>query len=672
MNYRTKRSLIVILLAWMLIGTALRVQAELPVDLTELSIEALMEVEVTLADRKPRKLSQTAAAVFVITGEDIRRSGVTSIPEALRMAPGIEVARIGSNKWAVSSRGFNSRYAYKLLVLIDGRIAYSPIFSGVFWDIQDTLLEDIDRIEIIRGPGASLWGSNAVNGIINIITKNAQETLGGLATAGFGSEEHGFGSLRYGDTLGEQGAFRFYAKYFNRDEAIQANGDGTSDEWRMVRTGFRADGKLSHNDTATLQGEIYFGKISEIAMVPTFSPPYSELYNEDNPNSGGNILGRWQHTFSKTSDMKIQIYYDRTNKKESVGQLNADIGDIDFQHRFALSDRQDVIWGWGYRFYHDDTHSSFESTFEPPSREDHLFSAFIQDDIILMEDWLRLTLGSKFEYNNYTGFEIQPNARLLWTPHKNFSLWSAVSRAVKTPFRLSDDAKVITEVIPPETSANPSQYPAVLTTVGHGNVVSEELIALELGGRVHPVDNLFFDLALFYNIYGNLMSITRSAPQISSQRPFIDISIDMNNGMKGETYGAEVAINWHPADWWLLQTAYTYLQMDLQAEKNVDLLLLKEWDSPAHQLSIRSSTDLPFNLEFDLWLRYVDEAQQGEVESYATSDVRLGWTPLEKLEFSIVGQNLFAPQHVEFNEPFDYNPPAQVERSVYGKITWRF
>ncbi|MCK5229802.1 MAG: TonB-dependent receptor, partial [Desulfobulbaceae bacterium] len=421
-----------------------------PTDMTELSLEELMNIEITSVSKKPEKLADAAAAVFVVTREDIRRSGVTSIPEALRMAPGINVARIDSNKWAVTSRGFNGRFANKLLVLIDGRSVYTPSFSGVHWEVIDIFLEDVDRIEVIRGPGATLWGANAVNGVINIITKHAADTQGGLIAMGAGTEERGFGGVRYGTDMGETTYGRFYAKGFKRDEFVHnTTGDDAGDDWDMLRGGFRLDSLLYDRDSVTVQGDIYQGNMNQTLHLPTVSGPFFNKIVEDKAEvEGWNLLTRWQHTLSPTSDFTLQVYYDRTNRDEFVYGEIRDTFDIDLQHQFAAYKRHEVIWGLGYRYTHDDFSDSEILRLDPDSRSDELFSAFVQDKITLMEDCLWLTIGSKFEHNDYTGYEIQPNARLFWAPHTDHKVWASVGRAVRTPSRMEDDIWFINTTFP--------------------------------------------------------------------------------------------------------------------------------------------------------------------------------------------------------------------------------
>jgi len=650
---------------------------KLPTDLTELSLEELMNIEITSVSKKAQKLSDAAAAVFVITQEDIRRSGVTSIPEALRMVPGLQVARIDANKWAITSRGFNGRLANKLLVLIVGRSVYSPLYSGVFWEAQHTLLEDVDRIEVIRGPGATLWGANAVNGVINIMTKQAKETQGGMVATGTGTEERGFGSVRYGAKLADDTYYRAYAKYFNRDNGVDASGKEMADDWEVVSGGFRIDSQTSDNNSLTLQGDIYDGHAGGTYKFASLLAPFSQTFDDDTDISGANILARWKHDFSQSSDMALQLYYDRTEHNEALVEEDRDTFDTDFQHRFALSNQQEIIWGLGYRLTCDDINNSFNTSLEPDSRDDHLFSAFVQDNITLVKNRLRLTLGSKFEHNDYTGFEIQPNGRLLWTPDERHSVWASVSRAVRTPSRIEHDGHYNYEVIAPFTPDNPTPMPALVTLAGDRDFDSEELIAYELGYHVQATSRLYVDIATFYNVYDNLRTVEPGTPflEISPTSAHIVQPTVADNKMDGETYGVELMVDWRALDWWRLQGAYTYLQMQLHTDEDSgDIYTLNlEGLSPHHQLSLRSSMDLPKELELDMWVRYVDNLPYQNVGSYFNLDLRLGWKPHKNLELSIVGQNLLDNHHPELlKSEGEMSLSSEVERSVYVKITCWF
>ncbi len=647
------------------------------IDITELSLEELMDMKITSVSKKPQKMYDAAAAVFVITQDDIRRSGVTSIPEALRLAPGLEVARIDANKWAITSRGFNGRFANKLLVLIDGRSVYTPLFSGVFWQMKDTMLEDVERIEVIRGPGATLWGANAVNGVINIITKNAAETRGGLVSARIGTEDKGSGSIRYGAKVGEDAYFRVYAKYTDRDNAVFASGSDANDNWDLVRSGFRLDWESSEDDSWTLQGDVFGGNNRQTVTEPSLSAPYSKTFQDNNRIGGGNILTRWKHVFSESSDMALRVYYDRTEHEDTTLREDRDTFDIDFQHRFALGESQEILWGGGYRFTSGDIGNRFSVALDPDSRKDHLYSAFVQDDITLLKDQLRLTIGSKFEHNDYTGFEYQPNARLLITPDSHHTIWAAVSRAVRTPSQVEHNARINTSVVPPGTSQNPSALPVLLTAQGDDDFKSEELTAYEVGYRVLATDNLFVDIATFYNVYDNLRTLETGATSLEASPAPLHLVLPstIGNKMSGETYGAELAADWRPMDGWRLQATYSYLRILLHLDDGSTDTISEsaEDESPRNQFSLRSSMDIARDVEFDLWLRYVDDLPSLNVDSYVSLDARLGWNLRKNLVLSIVGRNLLDNRHPEFGTPLFVNTlPTEVERSVYGKIEWGF
>ncbi len=646
--------LIIFNLFFLLVPTA--VLSDDVLDLTELSIEELMNIEITSVSKKPQKLSEAAAAVFVITQEDIRRSGVTSIPEALRMVPGLQVAKIDANKWAVTSRGFNGRFANKLLVLMDGRSVYSPLHSGVFWHIQDTLLEDIDRIEVIRGPGATLWGANAVNGVINIITKHSSETQGGLVTAGGGTEERGFGSFRYGARSGDDKYYRVYAKYFTRDEAVFSSGDDATDDWDSLRGGFRVDRQIRGGDSLTFQGDIYDGKVGERIILAT--PSSIQTYDGTTAFNGVSLLGRWERSLSDASNLSLQVYYDRTDLEIKRIDEIRDTFDIDFQHHFLFGERHGIMWGVGYRFTRDNIDNSSATIFTPDRRHVDLWSAFLQDDISLVDDIFRLTVGSKIEYNDYTGIEIQPNIRLIWTPKRSYSIWAAVSRAVRTPSRAEND--VMSYYGLPSSGV-------VFPVCGSSDFDSEELIAYELGFRILPVDQLSIDIAAYYSDYDNLRTVELGGA-------FPDVRLVMDNKMEGSTYGVELAVDWRVFDWWRLMGAYSFLQMQLHphSDSRDPFSELAEGDNPHHQASLRSSMDLRGNLELDLWTHYVDNLPSQGVGSYVALDIRLGWKPRKDLELSIVGQNLLDSQHPEFFPEILDTTPTEVERGVYGKITWKF
>ncbi len=636
-------------------------------DLTGMSIEALMDVKVTSVSKKAQHLSDSAAAIFVITNDDLRRSAVTNIPDALRMVPGVNVARIDSNKWAVNSRGSTSRFSNKLLVLIDGRSVYTPSFSGVFWEVQDVMLEDVDRIEVIRGPGATLWGANAVNGVINIITKSAADTQGGLVSLGGGTFEKAFAAARYGADLGENTHGRLYAKGFERDEFQYLDGTDAGDDWGMRQGGFRIDSELTAGDSLTVQGDIYQGEINQQFYLPSLEMPYTSTVPDSADVSGGNLLARWQRIFSSTSELTLQAYYDRTDRQEAYVGQERDSYDLDLQHHFRAGDRHDFIWGVRYHGTRDEFNNTSIINMDPASRSDDLFSAFLQDEITMVKERLWLTLGSKLEHNDYTGVEVQPSARLFWAVNSDHKLWAAVSRAVRTPSRVETDGQVVNAVIPP-TSFMP---PVALTVTGNSNFDSECMTAYEMGYRFIPSQTISLDLAAFYNDYENLRIFEEGTPVFEGTH--IVQPMVFTNDYSTQTYGAELAVAWQASEWLKLDLAYSYLESYLE-----DSLQLGK--APKHQASMRSAIKLREDLDLDIWLRYVDDATAVysnsqnffyAIDDYVTFDMRLAWRPIPSLELSVAGQNLLNSSHLEFVQEA-YAAPTEVQSSVYGKITYRF
>ncbi|HTB80694.1 MAG TPA: TonB-dependent receptor [Opitutaceae bacterium] len=632
-----------------------------PSVLKKLSVEELMDVEVTSVSLYPEKLLEAPSAIQVVTSDDIHRSGASSIPEALRLADNLEVAQKGSHDWGITARGFNTDLANKLLVLIDGRSVYTPLFSGVFWDVQDYLLEDIDRIEVISGPGGTLWGANAVNGVINITTKSAKDTQGLYTEAGGGTELRDFASVRYGATLAPNVYFRVYGKYFDRDSAVLANGSDAEDSWNMAQGGFRLDAEASPQNNLTLQGDVYSG-------------------NEDIPTGGGekvgggNILGRWSHTFSDDSDTSLQLYYDRTHLASPkpkgnfvpAGILTDDLDtyDLNFQHRFRLNERNRIVWGFGYRFTHDVVGPAPSVTFVPTKLGQDLFSGFAQDEIKLLDN-LFFTFGSKVEHNDYTGREVEPNARLRFNLTPRQMLWAAVSRAVRTPSRIDRDLREPTGLPPP--------FPQSVLN-GGANFASETVIAYEVGYRAQLGSKTTTSISTFYNDYDHVRSTTPGRPGF----PSLGFPLVFQNNLEGKTYGAEVSASYQLFDWWRLRGSYDLLREHLSVKPGqVDFSnALNETADPEQQWSVRSSMDLPQNLSLDAGLRWVDVLHinngpnVGTVPSYFELDVRLGWNVTKRLELSVVGQNLLHDHHPEYGFP----GPTQeeIQRSVYGKAVWRY
>jgi len=627
-------------------------------ELKQLNVEDLMNVEITSVSRHPQKVLDAASAIQVITQEDIRRSGATSIPEALRLADNLQVAQKNAHDWAISARGFNTALGNKLLVMIDGRTVYTPLYSGVFWDVQDYLLEDIDRIEVISGPGGTLWGANAVNGVINIITKSAADTQGLYAEAGGGSEPHEFAGARYGGSLDGDTHFRVYGKYFDRGDEVLANGDPESDSWRQGRAGFRIDSGLSPQDRFTVQGDYYDGH----EHVQT---------GGDADASGDNLLGRWTRILSDDSDLSLQSYIDQTHLALPLGPLTVNglifappgnlyddltTYDVDFQHRFSIGARNRIVWGLGFRRTLDTVIDGPGLGFFPAVLDQNLYSAFVQDEFALRKN-LSFTAGTKLEHNDYTGFEFEPNARLSWILNSSQAVWAAVSRAVRTPSRIDHD---LSEGSPP--------YPVFLK--GGSDFTSESVIAYELGYRMQLNSKATASVSGFYNRYNDVRSV--------SLTPVTVFPVYFANNLQGDTYGLEFSGNYQLSDAWSLHAGYTLLQEHMRVKPGgYDLNdALNETADPEHQFSLRSSLNLPGHAELDAGLRWVDTLRInkgstiGTVPSYFELNARLAWHATRQLELSLAGQNLLHNRHPEYGFPDPAR--AEIQRSVYGKLAWRF
>lgn len=633
--------------------------------LTHLSLEQLGNTEVTTVSKEPVKVTRTPAAIYVITQEDIRRSAATSIPDVLRLVPGVEVARIDSDKWSLGVRGFGSRLSRSVLVLIDGRTVYTPLFAGVYWEVQDTLLQDVDRIEVIRGPGGTIWGANAVNAVINIITKSTKDTHGTLVSTGGGNLDQGFVGFRYGAGNGKNLNYRLYGKAFTRGPEFHPD-QRQFDDWRMNQFGFRTDWDLDNRDTLTLQGDVYNGDAGEKVRITTYSPPAVTDVEQNAELSGGNLLGRWRRTLGEGSDVQLQAYYDRTNRHEpSLGETR-DTFDVDFLHHLTLPKRQNFLWGLGARLSPGHFIQVVPTIVFAPQVTDKLYSGFVQDEIAIVSNQLWLTVGSKFLHNNYTGFEFQPTARLLWTPSPRQTVWGAVTRAVRTPSRLEEDLQVTGLV-----GTNP---PLFFRAIGDGKFDSERLIGYEAGYRSLVTSKLYLDIATFYNNHHSLLSVEPGAPflETAPPPPHLVVPLFLRNGLLGSTSGVEIAPEWRPTGWWRLTGSYSYLHMDLQrgaSSLDSSSVSSTEGSSPHHQVVVQSSLDLPKNLEFDQTYRYVSALPAKLVGSYWTADAKLVWHPTRHISFSVVGQNLLQPHHPEFGG--DPGPLVGIKRSVYAKITWR-
>lgn len=650
-------------------------------DLTHLGLEELMNLEVYSPSKQAQALADSTSAAFVITQEDIRRSGVTNIPDALRLAPGVNVARIDANKWAISIRGFNGRFANKLLVMVDGRSIYTPAFAGVYWENQDLLLEDIERIEVIRGPGASLWGANAVNGVVNILTKKASDTRG-LISLTAGDPQDNILGVRYSGTLGDRVNYRLYGKYLDQAGLLDEQGRDAKDDWHLGSGGFRLDWTPTEQDSATLQGGLSDGRLQQNLQVPTLVAPYSELRRDSGSLSSAYLHGRWERVLTTGSRLSLLMSYQNQHRRDGILGFDIDTLDLEFQHSLALNDRHALVWGLGQRRYSDEYRPTTLGTMQPLKLDYDLFSVFLQDQISLRPQELELTLGARLEHNEFSGWEWQPNIRLLWTPHPQHRLWAAVSRAKRTPSRGDQGIGLDLMTVPPQTPQNPLPLPILSVFQGNRAFDSEQLTAYELGYRTWPSPQLSFDVAAFYNEYDDMRAVEPRSDLGTLEYGYLRVPNLFVNAVRGRTYGCEIAANWQAADWWRLQWTYSFLQVELFDKAGFATLIpvVRNGSQPQYQTALRSSFDIRPGLEFDLWLYRIDDlpdlavgtpAGTTAVDGYYSLNARLGWHPSREVEFSLIGTNLVGPAHIEYVQE-TYPFPEKVSRRIYGQVKWSF
>jgi iron complex outermembrane recepter protein len=658
------------LLAFSLSPVALRAdQAPSPADLNKMDIEDLMQIKVTSVSKKEQSLSRTAAAVFVIDQEDIRRSGATNIPDLLRMVPGVDVQQVDANAWAISVRGFNTRFSNKLLVLVDGRTVYTPVFSGVYWEDLDMPLEDIDRIEVIRGPGATVWGANAVNGVISIFTKSAKATKGGLVTAGGGSQLHALGLLQYGGSAGKEGAYRVYGKFFDVGDSAAYNGTPAADHWRREHAGFRADWDLSSRDSLMVEGDLFANQASQTRRNGFYATPYDYIFNQALDATGGDVLARWDHTLAGGSQTSFQAYYDSYRRTDMGIPDRLRTFDLDFQHHISAGDRHDIVWGLGYRVSNAMTAPGYAVGFSPPSRTENLYSGFVQDEVRL-SDSLWVTVGCKLEHNPYTGLETEPSARVAWSrPGSRNTIWAAASRAFRQPSRVDTDLRQ-----DPQTVAVLPGMVEVSWLYGNPRIKDEELRDYELGYRAEFTKNFSLDADTFLSFYRNLETFEPQPVVIIPGSPVqLEIPMRLENKAHAVTYGGELSLNWNVTSRWRVRPGYAYLHATIHQDPSSrgQPMFNIATAFPQSMPQIRSSLNLWRRTEFDQSLYYTARLPGGSIPGHARFDLRLARHFGEFAEVSLVGQNLLRPRSTEYGD-YLWIIGTQAVRSIYLQTTWRF
>jgi iron complex outermembrane recepter protein len=640
----------------MVSGPAAAARQEPARDVADLSIEELLRESVSLASRKETSVLRTPAAISVLTGDDIRRLGITSLPEALRFVAGMNVARINAHAWAISARGFQGLLSDKVLVMIDGRAIYQFQSPGVFWEDNDILLENVERIEVVRGPGATLWGANAVNGVVNVVTRHAEDTQGPLVMVAAGSEERVATSLRYGGSLNPDLHYRVFAKYFDRDGLVDTAGEDAPYGWQGLRGGFRLDWSPPTADTLRVDGSFFASDTAGTIDHFQLTPPFGTTEEVVTRNYNGHLMGRWNRDFSATSQLSVQGALAHSDHPLIGRPGSDDVADLELQHRFAPHAGHDVVWGLGYRY----RRGEMGLTQDRVTRvEQHLYTAFVQDEFAVVPDRWQLSVGTKVEHHEFTGFELQPALRLLWTPDDRQALWSSISRAVRTPDPFENGANLDFGVIPPGNSGLPVQ----LRVIGKPDIVSETVIAYELGYRNEPTAQVGFDLALFYNQYDDLIAIVPGPVAFEPQpAPHLVLPVESRNVPGGGSYGAELAVSWQATRRWRLAGDYAWHRLSFDFPQ-------LEFEHPENQARLRSYLTLPGGWELNGALAYTDRLRTQRVDSYLRGDLGLLWHR-DDLEIGLWGQNLLAPRHAEF-ENFTSGFRGEVPRSWVLRFTWK-
>ncbi|MHC4886788.1 MAG: TonB-dependent receptor plug domain-containing protein [Planctomycetota bacterium] len=662
-------------------GNSIEAKAQ---DFSELKLDQLMDIElpsmmdltVTSVSKKAEQLAKTAAATYVITQDDIRRTGVTTLADAFRLAPGVTVSTTGLHHSykAVSIRGYHTFYSSnKLLVLVDGRSVYSPILTTTWWDAHDLMLEDIERIEIIRGPGGTTWGANAMNGVINIITKKAEDTQGGLVSVGLGTVDRNQVNTRYGFKIGEKTFMRVYGKRYHHAGYKEGDADAKatlafSDQLRIEemtgkRAGFRIDSTLNDTDTLTISGDAQENRVDTTFHRGQYVRPFRETVPQASRADGGFLLASWTRDLQGEGEISLKGYYDIQDREYHDTTLNCDTLDLEFQHRFKAFGRHEFIWSLGYRTSRIGAERIPDLWYDDEHQTEDLFSFTLQDEIELLEEKLFLTLGTKIQRNTYTGNEYQPSVRLLYTPSEKFTYWASFSRALHTPAHLWGNARY-------SIILDAGNQALALNFNPNDDLQSETVHAYEAGWRIQPNDRFWLDIAAYHNEYERLITYEnlQARRQVMTPTPHLALNRSMDNMLEGYGYGLEIAANWKATKWLTFGGSYTKQHANMKTiEGGIYSPERDIYDrgSPEELLSFRTSFNLPHHVELDIWLRHTEPMQRLNQPRVTDVDIRVGWKPKKNLELSLVGQNLGDKRQRHMSA-------IEIDRNIFGKLTWQF
>lgn len=647
--------------------SALALGGETPEDpddtnLTELSLEELMNIEVTIASRTEEKLSDVPAAVYVLTGDEIRRAGFRNVQEALRMVPGFQVSRFDSSGWSVTARGFSGGFSNNLLVMIDGVSVYTPVFAGVWWFAQDLDIDDVERIEIIRGPGGTLWGTNAVNGIVNVVTKHTADTLGARGTAYYSPEEN-VKAGRYGGRLGEHGTYRVWALHDDHNSLVDSAGDEPTEDWYTLKAGFRADWDLPSGDQVKFLANGFFVSVEETYFI-AFPDGSFQFVTDATPFNGGQLLGSWEHAVSDSVSWKFTGWYTRDHFKEVDFFLTVDSLDLDVQRIERASETWSHVWGLGYRKVLSDIQGDFALISDPEKRSTDALRAYVREEIDLPDRGLSFVLGAQTEYSELTGLELQPSVRALWHMSEHQTLWAAVSRAVRTPSLVELDLIFNIPI-------GGGDFVGVGT---NHDLEAEDLLSFEVGYRNQPSEHIALDATAFYNHYEDLVTIEEVVPPVGG--PSYVAYFAPDNLAEAWAYGVEIAADCKVSEDWSLRSAWTYFILESRIDESSNDFFFEETDgaSPRHQVNLRTYYDLAEAWELDGGFYWVDDVGftdnlEGN-PAYLRADMRIGYNPSEHFSFSLGVQNACDPEHPE-DGANEVGIGSEVERNVYASMVWR-
>jgi len=664
-------------------------------ELLDFSIEQLVELDLSSITKSLGSRKQLPAAFYVVSSEDIRRLGATTIPEALRLVPGVHVAKIDGGRWSVSVRGFNSQLAETLLVLVDGRSVYTPLLSSTFWDQLDVMMEDIERIEVIRGPGASLWGSNAVNGVINIVTKSAQDTQGGLASSFYGNERYG-GGMRYGFEAGDDAHLSVFARHSQYDDSKAGFSHiDAGDSAQMSKAGFRYDKDFLGSDTLSIQGAAFAGDSNganqlfphlRAPQVPSVQEPFNIQLPTSEEFYGHYVMARWQQRQSADSTTALRVYWDQHNRRSPALDISykVDSIDVDFQHNYRLNSMHYWVWGAGVRFNHNNYQPSLYIALSPKERTDRIYSLFVQDEISLLPNRLKLTLGSKFEHNPVTQFEIQPNIGLSWSPSDTHTVWGSIARAVRTPNWIEQNVQFqgyLSPPLDPTQPVSPVNPVALISINGNPRMTTEKLLAFQLGWRANWQRTFDTDLNLYYYNYDDVRSYNNGSLRMDTLfSGYVVLPIKIENYGFSKIYGGELSANWQVSDAWKLRASYSYSREEIGISDTSPSItyVTSAGNYPVNNASLWSQLQLASDWTLDLNWRFVGGKSNSvfsyntlPTKSYHELDARLAWQLSKDVEFALIGRNLLESVHFEANSYYQ-SIATGVQREVYFSVKWQF